>query len=790
MLFFREKFKVKQLNIIMTVNISSSIISKFTGRIVRLLPVMLLSQLLPSPVHGDPFALIRAGRWEMIDQYFQSRIPGDPLQKYIRARALEEKIEDKKNKDLSKDAAQSIAYYLSAAGIYCRTGSKENDFLNCIKGQNVESISSLVGRLSLYRASKAAEKSSAMNLHYRLLSLVSLSSKDPLSRMVFKDRLEYLFKSGDYKTGLILASGYDHLQSPFSDIWRGKVFAKNNKRPEAVQMYFRAADMSSAGWIKKIVYKDLSDQYPDVLSTNRIKSDKILARALVPLTPYLDKKQLQALKSNIDYKYLRATARPQTVESDGLYLIEAKMQRDLPDYAAGSYTHISQNPEILYSWIKKLHIVKDRPIMKNLFKQFAFAKKSYEPLWRSYLDYLRKNGSKSDYFTEMLAYLKVNQSDVHIMDDLIEFLIGRDHDNIHWAAAGYWESARSELPHHNGSGRFYYWLNRYYEHYGKNEKAKEIQDTFYSLIPGSYYAQTFWDSQNPGDFRSDWVSVKTREDYLEWISRHGGNNAALQFLSTKDRSPFMDPQGVAFWNKQSKKNYDVPADIMMLFRLGETSLGNEFFDEEYENNSTSMENFSRLAYIGNKSNNLYISVYYTRRLLRELNIPEDPFSLPEDMLRDLYPRPYLNSVKSYANLYGIEGEMVYGLMRQESMFRETAKSRSGAMGLMQIMPRTGKWLANRLNLRDPNFFEPDISIRLGTKYFSDLIKNYDLDFRWAAIAYNGGPGNLRKWKRRYYREDFNLFLENIPVAEPRNYCRITYENYLHYNITYTLNRGI
>ena len=85
---------------------------------------------------------------------------------------------------------------------------------------------------------------------------------------------------------------------------------------------------------------------------------------------------------------------------------------------------------------------------------------------------------------------------------------------------------------------------------------------------------------------------------------------------------------------------------------------------------------------------------------------------------------------------------------------------------MQIMPRTGDWLAGKMKIRNPDLMDPDTNINMGAKFFADLVRTQG-DFRWASIAYNGGPGNLRKWKKRYYKDDFYFFLENLPIEEPR-----------------------
>jgi soluble lytic murein transglycosylase-like protein len=99
---------------------------------------------------------------------------------------------------------------------------------------------------------------------------------------------------------------------------------------------------------------------------------------------------------------------------------------------------------------------------------------------------------------------------------------------------------------------------------------------------------------------------------------------------------------------------------------------------------------------------------------------------------------------------------------------------------MQVMPATGRFLASKLKVSDYSLHDPEVSIRFGAKFLADLLKNYEGKLTWAAIAYNGGPGNLRKWKRNHYRGDFNHFLEELPSKESRDYCRIIISNYMNY----------
>jgi soluble lytic murein transglycosylase-like protein len=317
-------------------------------------------------------------------------------------------------------------------------------------------------------------------------------------------------------------------------------------------------------------------------------------------------------------------------------------------------------------------------------------------------------------------------------------------------------------------------------------ELSDLDNSFYGMAPGSYYNRDFWNKKININFVNEYNQLNSRSDYLKWLSRHGGNPAAVAHLKRMGFSRFLNPDAVSFWNSLLNASYDVPSDLLDLYSLGEHDLGNEYYKMLYEGRISYQEELRRWIYIGMKTDNLYLSVYYTRTLMRYLHIPEDPFSLPAGLLKQLYPRPYHESVSRHSRRFNLDESIVYGLMRQESMFRERATSRSGAMGLMQVMPKTGAWMAGKLKIQNPDYYNPDTSILIGTYYFSDLIRQYDGEFRWASMAYNGGPGNLRKWKREYYKGDFYLFLENLHVAETRNYVRFTYENAMHYKTVYTL----
>ncbi len=125
--------------------------------------------------------------------------------------------------------------------------------------------------------------------------------------------------------------------------------------------------------------------------------------------------------------------------------------------------------------------------------------------------------------------------------------------------------------------------------------------------------------------------------------------------------------------------------------------------------------------------------------------------------------------------YRVDRALIYALMRQESGFDMRAKSQAGARGLMQLMPRTARMLARQKQVSGftlARLYEPEVNIKLAQHYLEHLIGRSDVgpNLFHIAAAYNGGPGNLNKWRRKTdFRDDPLLFIESIPLTETRNF---------------------
>lgn len=137
--------------------------------------------------------------------------------------------------------------------------------------------------------------------------------------------------------------------------------------------------------------------------------------------------------------------------------------------------------------------------------------------------------------------------------------------------------------------------------------------------------------------------------------------------------------------------------------------------------------------------------------------------------RKLYPREYVEYVSKYSAEYNVPEYTVYSVIKAESDFLRDAQSSAGACGLMQLMPSTHRYLAQRLGT-EGDIFEPEENIRCGVYYLSLLYKKYN-DWTLALAAYNAGTGNVDKWleKERFEIEfgETKLYVKKLEVIQEK-----------------------
>ncbi|MDQ7794891.1 MAG: lytic transglycosylase domain-containing protein [bacterium] len=150
-------------------------------------------------------------------------------------------------------------------------------------------------------------------------------------------------------------------------------------------------------------------------------------------------------------------------------------------------------------------------------------------------------------------------------------------------------------------------------------------------------------------------------------------------------------------------------------------------------------------------------------------------------LRWQYPLLYEDVIRHHAAELGLDPMLVAAVIRVESRFRPDAVSPKGALGLMQVMPDTGRWIASQFEMDDFSpemLLDPFLNIRFGTWYLAHLQEEFRGDTVMALAAYNGGRSRVREWARaadwipgegRVDGEATSFPLGLIPQGETRDF---------------------
>ncbi|NEP02212.1 MAG: transglycosylase SLT domain-containing protein [Symploca sp. SIO2E9] len=146
----------------------------------------------------------------------------------------------------------------------------------------------------------------------------------------------------------------------------------------------------------------------------------------------------------------------------------------------------------------------------------------------------------------------------------------------------------------------------------------------------------------------------------------------------------------------------------------------------------------------------------------------------------LFPFPFLKEIAYWSEQRKLNPLLVTGLIRQESRFETDIRSVAGATGLMQLMPGTGKWVAQKIDFNEYNLENPNDNIKLGTWYLDYTHQQYNHNSLLAVASYNAGPGNVAKWVEKYGFRDPDTFIERIPFPETKGYVEVVFGNYWNY----------
>jgi soluble lytic murein transglycosylase len=158
-----------------------------------------------------------------------------------------------------------------------------------------------------------------------------------------------------------------------------------------------------------------------------------------------------------------------------------------------------------------------------------------------------------------------------------------------------------------------------------------------------------------------------------------------------------------------------------------------------------------------------------------LDIPD----LPRAYWEALFPKPYWMDLKKSSIANGLDPYLVASLIRQESEFNPNAVSRANAVGLMQLLPKTGKVVAKEAKLKRysaSQLYTPAVNLQLGTRYFRGMVDKFGGSFEYALAAYNAGSDRVDDWLSQGKYRDPQEFVESIPFTETREYVQAILRN--------------
>lgn len=172
-------------------------------------------------------------------------------------------------------------------------------------------------------------------------------------------------------------------------------------------------------------------------------------------------------------------------------------------------------------------------------------------------------------------------------------------------------------------------------------------------------------------------------------------------------------------------------------------------------------------------------------------IPDDfrPELLPPDLAELIYPAPYRDDLRRFALQIGVDPRMVLAIARQESRFKPWVKSPAAARGLMQFIPETASRIAASVGIErfdQDDLYEPEVAVRIGSRYLADLFKMFPNNPYAVAASYNGGEDSVSRWvDRAASKDDVDLVVAEVSYKETKTYVYRVMNNYWAYQALYT-----
>ena len=344
-----------------------------------------------------------------------------------------------------------------------------------------------------------------------------------------------------------------------------------------------------------------------------------------------------------------------------------------------------------------------------------------------------------------------------------------------WFAGKYAEAARefrdyiiaNPAPATAGSGM--YWLGRCYAKLGAAEEARRLYRRTRTLIGDGYYG----------------MRAREAEEDLKTVQSSAGSSVPgidfKEIMSLCDSIQLPEVEAItapdANGMRLLRRAEQLAAAELESLAIAELGWG----IEQYPQNRRVLQYL--VARVSALRGSFYDAISTLRRVFPDYNgLAQD--DLPEEAWDMFYPTRYGDIVAKHAKNADLDTPLIMSLIRQESAFNPRARSSANARGLMQLMPATALETAagaklTRAQAQGENLYNPEINIRLGTTYFSAMLRRHERP-ELALAAYNAGGSRVVRWLNEFGGDDMAGFVEQIPFAETRNYVKVVLGNAEHY----------
>ncbi len=210
--------------------------------------------------------------------------------------------------------------------------------------------------------------------------------------------------------------------------------------------------------------------------------------------------------------------------------------------------------------------------------------------------------------------------------------------------------------------------------------------------------------------------------------------------------------------------------LLMGLGLHDLALGEVQFARRASGDSTALQATSAMAQ--HRAGRLRPAINAMKRAYPQY-LASGGEALPSDVLRVIYPIDYWQELEGSARRRGLDPYLVVALAAQESTFDAAIASSAGAIGLMQVMPATGRSVARQIGIKPfstGRLTDPEVNMAIGTKYFADLVEKFGHP-AYALAGYNAGGHRVTRWKAERPGLPVDEWIDDIPFPETQNYVK-------------------